>query len=55
MMTAETMELPVSRPEVKRTFSLPLDTYLLVVRSMTSLLRTPEALLPPSRSASSSW
>ena len=46
-MTTETLELPKVQPVVNKNFSLPLDTYLLVVRSLTSLLRTPEALLPP--------
>ena len=46
-MITETMELPTVHPAVTKHFSLPLDTYLLVVRSLTSLLRTPEALLPP--------
>ena len=36
-----------SSPEGSNTLSLPLHIFLLVVRSLTTLLRTPEALLPP--------
>ena len=39
--------LSVERPEKNSAFSFPLQVYLLVVRSLTTLLRTPEALLPP--------
>jgi ABC-2 type transport system permease protein len=39
--------LPTVRPVVNKTLSLPVHIFLLVVRSLTTLLRTPEALLPP--------
>ncbi|MGZ6347762.1 MAG: ABC transporter permease [Anaerolineales bacterium] len=39
--------LTTARPAVNKTISLPIDIALLVVRSLTTLLRTPEALLPP--------
>jgi ABC-2 type transport system permease protein len=46
-MSTETIELTAPRPVVKKTISLPVHIFLLVVRSLTTLLRTPEALLPP--------
>jgi ABC-2 type transport system permease protein len=46
-MTAKTFDLTVSRQVVNKPLSLPVHIYLLVVRSLTTLLRTPEALLPP--------
>ncbi len=46
-MTTKTLELTAPRPLVNNTLSLPVHIYLLVVRSLTTLLRTPEALLPP--------
>jgi len=46
-MTTKTIELTVSRPMMNKPLSLPVHIYLLVVRSLTTILRTPEALLPP--------
>jgi ABC-2 type transport system permease protein len=46
-MNTKSIALTASKPVVNKTISLPLDTYLLVKRSLTTLLRTPEALLPP--------
>ncbi len=39
--------LPIEKPAVKKPLSLPVHVFLLTMRSLTSLLRTPEALLPP--------
>lgn len=46
-MTTNSMALTTQQPNVKKTLSLPMHIFLLVVRSLTTLLRTPEALLPP--------
>jgi ABC-2 type transport system permease protein len=46
-METQVNTLSVIRPEKNSAFSLPVQVYLLVVRSLTTLLRTPEALLPP--------
>jgi len=52
-MTADRTEIavttvpPASGPMVDRRFSFPVHVYLLVVRSLRTLSRTPEALLPP--------
>ena len=46
-MDAKTLNLTVARSEKVKTVSLPVHVFLLVVRSLTTLLRTPEALLPP--------
>ncbi len=46
-MNTKTLDIAASRPVAKKPLSLPVHIYLLVVRSLTSLLRTPEALLPP--------
>jgi ABC-2 type transport system permease protein len=46
-METQVKTLSVIRPEKNSAFSLPVQVYLLVVRSLTTLLRTPEALLPP--------
>ena len=46
-MTAKTIDRAVSRPMMNKPLSLLVHIYLLVVRSLTTLLRTPEALLPP--------
>jgi ABC-2 type transport system permease protein len=40
-------QISVARPEKSNPLSLFTQIYLLVVRSLTTLLRTPEALLPP--------
>lgn len=39
--------LPAERPVENKTLSLPVHIYLLTVRSLTTIMRTPEALLPP--------
>jgi ABC-2 type transport system permease protein len=46
-MDTKAQILPSTRPIVKNPLSLPRHIFLLVVRSLTTLLRTPEALLPP--------
>jgi ABC-2 type transport system permease protein len=46
-MATNTYVLPVNRPAKKKTLSLPVHVFLLAMRSLISLLRTPEALLPP--------
>jgi ABC-2 type transport system permease protein len=46
-MDTQVTTLSVEQPGKNNAFSLPVDVYLLVVRSLTTLLRTPEALLPP--------
>ena len=46
-MSANSIPLTARQPAAKKTISLPLHVLLLVGRSLTTLLRTPEALLPP--------
>jgi ABC-2 type transport system permease protein len=46
-MDTQVDKLPVEQPGKNSALSLPVHIYLLVVRSLTTLLRTPEALLPP--------
>jgi ABC-2 type transport system permease protein len=46
-MATNTYVLPVQRKAAGKPLSLPMNILLLTVRSLTSLLRTPEALLPP--------
>jgi ABC-2 type transport system permease protein len=46
-MNANIKTLSVAQPEKNRTLSLPVHIFLLAVRSLTTILRTPEALLPP--------
>jgi ABC-2 type transport system permease protein len=46
-MNAKAIELKVSHPVANKPLSLPVHVFLLVVRSLTTLMRTPEALLPP--------
>jgi ABC-2 type transport system permease protein len=48
-MSANTNTIPMTaaQPAARKTISLPLHVALLVGRSLTTLLRTPEALLPP--------
>ena len=46
-MTTKALTISVPRPVENKPISLPVHIFLLVVRSLTSLLRTPEALLPP--------
>jgi ABC-2 type transport system permease protein len=46
-MDTQVSTLSVEQPGKNSTLSLPVHIYLLVVRSLTTLMRTPEALLPP--------
>ena len=46
-MNAKTSTLTVPPSITNKTMSLPVHVFLLVVRSLTTLMRTPEALLPP--------
>lgn len=46
-METQVDTLSMIQPGKNSAFSLPVQVYLLVVRSLTTLLRTPEALLPP--------
>jgi ABC-2 type transport system permease protein len=46
-MVTKTLDLSVAHPVANKSLSLPVHIYLLVVRSLTTLLRTPSALLPP--------
>jgi ABC-2 type transport system permease protein len=46
-MTTKALTISVPRPVENKPISLPVHIFLLVVRSLTTLLRTPEALLPP--------
>jgi ABC-2 type transport system permease protein len=46
-MATNSYVLPSVRHDVKKTISLPTHIFLLTMRSLTTLLRTPEALLPP--------
>jgi ABC-2 type transport system permease protein len=46
-MNTKTLDLTAQQQPVNKTLSLPVHIFLLVVRSLTTLLRTPEALLPP--------
>jgi ABC-2 type transport system permease protein len=46
-MNTKAYVLPAARPVADKSLSLPVHIYLLVVRSLTTLLRTPAALLPP--------
>ncbi len=46
-MDAQINTLVVEQPGKNSTISLPVHIYLLAVRTLTTLLRTPEALLPP--------
>jgi ABC-2 type transport system permease protein len=39
--------IPNEEPDKKNLLSLPVNVFLLVVRSLTTITRTPEALLPP--------
>jgi len=43
----KTDDMETAHPVKSGTISLPLHVFLLVIRSLTTLLRTPEALLPP--------
>ena len=42
-----TTTISVAQPEKNRAFSLPVHIFLLAFRSLTTIMRTPEALLPP--------
>lgn len=46
-MSTNSLELPAAFLAEQKHTSLPMHVYLLVVRSLKSLFRTPEALLPP--------
>jgi ABC-2 type transport system permease protein len=46
-MDVNTTTLTVAQPEKNRTLSLPVHIFLLAIRSLTTIMRTPEALLPP--------
>jgi ABC-2 type transport system permease protein len=46
-MDTQVNTLSAEQPVKNNAFSLPVQIYLLVIRSLTTLLRTPEALLPP--------
>jgi ABC-2 type transport system permease protein len=46
-MSTKAYILPSARPALEKQLSLPVHIFILVVRSLTTLLRTPEALLPP--------
>jgi ABC-2 type transport system permease protein len=46
-METHTQNLTVVKSTKKSTLSLPVNIFLLVVRSLTTIMRTPEALLPP--------
>lgn len=46
-MDTQISKLSVVQPEKNNTLSLPVHVFLLVVRSLTTIMRTPEALLPP--------
>ena len=45
--SGRTDRVEADRPSKSGTISLPMQVFLLVIRSLTTLLRTPEALLPP--------
>jgi ABC-2 type transport system permease protein len=46
-MQTKTLELTTVRPHANKPLSLPVHVFLLAWRSLVTLLRTPEALLPP--------
>jgi ABC-2 type transport system permease protein len=46
MITIDNKTMSV-KPGKKNTLSLPVNVFLLAVRSLTTIMRTPEALLPP--------
>ena len=46
-MNRQVSNLAISEPNKSHTLSLPVNIFLLVVRSLTTIMRTPEALLPP--------
>jgi ABC-2 type transport system permease protein len=46
-MDTQVNNLAISEPNKRNTLSLPVNIFLLVVRSLTTIMRTPEALLPP--------
>ncbi len=46
-MDTQVTALSVEQPGKNSTLSLPVHIYLLAVRTLTTILRTPEALLPP--------
>jgi ABC-2 type transport system permease protein len=46
-MNANINTLSVAQPEKNKALSLPVHVFLLAIRSLTTIIRTPEALLPP--------
>jgi ABC-2 type transport system permease protein len=46
-MSTNINQLSTVQPEKSNSTSLPVQVFLLAIRSLTTLLRTPEALLPP--------
>lgn len=46
-MEANIETLQAEKPNQNRAFSLPVHIFLLMMRSLTTILRTPEALIPP--------
>ena len=46
-MDTQARNVTVVKPNKRNTLSLPVNVFLLVVRSLTTIMRTPEALLPP--------
>lgn len=46
-MDVNTNTLSIARPNNNKTISVLVHIFLLVVRSLTTIIRTPEALLPP--------
>jgi ABC-2 type transport system permease protein len=46
-MDTQASNITTIKQDRKNTLSLPVNVFLLVVRSLTTIIRTPEALLPP--------
>jgi len=46
-MDTQVSNLTITKPGKSNSLSFPVNVFLLVVRSLTTIMRTPEALLPP--------
>jgi ABC-2 type transport system permease protein len=46
-METQASKLAIIKPNKRNTLSLPVEVFLLIIRSLTTIMRTPEALLPP--------
>jgi hypothetical protein len=46
-MDTNASNLTIVKSDKRNSLSLPVNIFLLVVRSLTTIMRTPEALLPP--------